>query len=78
MANVAQKVIVNLPREIRQEIQSGLLRHGKVKVVGLGIFEIKKIKSRMGRNPATGDVVMMPSYKKVKFRPTAALKEKVS
>lgn len=77
MANVAQKKIVDLPLELRHEIQAGLLRHRKVKVIGLGIFEVKKINARKGRNPATGEIVMMPAYKKVKFRPTAALKEKI-
>lgn len=78
MANISQKAIVNLPKELRTDIQGGLLRYGKVKVVGLGIFEIKKIKSRMGRNPASGEIVMMPAYSKVKFRPTASLKEQVA
>jgi len=78
MANQSQKCIVDLPKELRSEVQHGLLRYGKVKVVGLGIFEIKSIRSRRGRNPATGEIVRMPAYKKVKFRPTASLKEKIS
>lgn len=77
MSNVAQKKIINLPKEYRSEIQRGLLDFGKVKVVGLGIFEVKSIRSRRGRNPATGEIVNMPPYKKIKFRPTAALKGQV-
>lgn len=75
--NKRQKKIVNMPTEIRSEIRNGLLQHGKVKVVGLGIFENKQIPARAGRNPATGKIVQIPSYVKVKFKPTKSLKEAV-
>lgn len=78
MANTTQKKIIQLPLELRLEIQSGLFRYGKVKVVGLGIFEVKTIEARRGRNPASGEIMLMPAYKKVKFKPTAALKKKIS
>lgn len=75
MANQKQKKIVNLPMELRSQIQSGIVDHGKVKVVGLGIFETRKIPARPGRNPATGEIVKIRAYKKIKFRPTKSLKE---
>lgn len=77
MANKKQKKIVNLPKDLRTQVQKGLVRHGKVKVVGLGIFETKEIPSRPGRNPQSGEIVQIPAYKKIKFRPTKALKESV-
>jgi nucleoid DNA-binding protein len=77
MANVKQKKIVSLPTDLRSKIQKGLVRHGKVKVVGLGIFETREIPARPGRNPQSGMIVMIPSYLKIKFRPTKSLKEAV-
>jgi len=77
MANKAQKAIVSLDHPVRREIRRGLVKHGKVKVVGLGIFETRKIPARRGRNPQTSKIVMIPSYLKIKFRPTKALKEAV-
>lgn len=77
MANIAQKKIVTLPEKIRRGISAGLSRYGKVKVVGLGIFELRKIPSRLGRHPLSGDIVKFKSYYKIKFRPTKSLKEKV-
>lgn len=77
MANKKQRKIVKLPTDIRVEIKKGLKRHGKVKVVGLGIFETREIPSRRGRNPKTGKIVMIPSYIKIKFRPTKSLKEAI-
>ena len=77
MANLKQKKIVNLPMDIRNDITSGILKKGKVKVVGLGIFETRKIPSRTGRHPSTGEIVKFPAYIKVKFRPTKSLKEQL-
>ncbi|MGH7239250.1 MAG: HU family DNA-binding protein [Candidatus Saccharimonadales bacterium] len=77
MSNVKQKKIVSLPKELRSGIKSGLLKHGKVKVVGLGIFETRRVPARPGRNPQTGDIVKIPSYIKIKFRPTKQLKEAI-
>lgn len=74
MANKPQKATVRLPNELRDGISKGLKKHGKIKVVGLGIFELKKVKKRRGRNPATGDIMDMPAYQKIKYHPTAALK----
>lgn len=77
MANKKQRKIVKLPNDIRFEIKKGLKRYGKVKVVGLGIFETREIPSRRGRNPKTGKIVMIRSYLKIKFRPTKSLKEAI-
>jgi integration host factor subunit alpha len=75
MSNVSQKMIIPFPKELRASIVAGLLEYGKVKVSGLGIFEIKLINARKGRNPATGEVMTMPAYRKIKFRPTASIKQ---
>ena len=74
MGNKTQPSIVNLPNDLREAILEGLLKYGKVKVVGLGIFEVKKIPSRPGRNPKTGDIMQIKAYYKCKFRPTKTLK----
>ena len=77
MSNIKQKFIVKLPTELRDAIHGGLDMFGKVKVVGLGIFETKEVPSRPGRNPQTGEMMTIPSYYKIKYRPTASLKEKI-
>jgi nucleoid DNA-binding protein len=77
MANTKQPAIVSLPSDLRDEITVALLKHGKVKVVGLGIFEMREIPSRPGRNPKTGEIMQIKAYWKIKFRPTKQLKESV-
>ena len=69
-----QPCIIVLPNDLRDSITEGILKYGKVKIVGLGIFEVRKIPSRPGRNPKTGDIMQINAYYKCKFRPTKTLK----
>jgi len=75
MSNVPQKEIVQLPKEILAEIRKAIIEKGKVKITGLGIFETRQVKARRGRNPRTGAEIKIPAYTKIKFKPTASLKE---
>jgi DNA-binding protein HU-beta len=54
-----------------------LVKGNKVRIVGLGIFQVKRREARMGRNPQTGEPVKIKASKKVTFRPTKELKEAV-
>lgn len=49
----------------------------KVRITGLGIFQVKKRPARMGRNPATGETIKIKASKKVAFRAAKELKEQV-
>ena len=69
--------IIKLSEEIISGIRNAIIERGKVKVAGLGIFETLQVKARRGRNPRTGVELVIPSYIKVKFRPTSSLKEAV-
>src|ERR1700688_4434872 len=54
-----------------------LVKGNKVRIVGLGIFQVKKREARMGRNPQTGEAVKIKASKKVTFRAGKELKEAV-
>lgn len=41
---------------VKQFKKEGLLR-----LVGLGVFRKRKLKARLGRNPATGEQIMIPA-----------------
>ena len=49
----------------------------KVRVTGLGIFQVKKRPARMGRNPATGEAIKIKASKKIAFRPAKDLKDSI-
>lgn len=77
MNKTTAKTIVKLPDDVLGVIRTAIVRFGRVKVTGLGIFETKRVKARAGRNPRTGAPLTIPSYTKVRFRPTSSLKESV-
>ena len=49
----------------------------RIRIVGLGILQVRKRAARMGRNPATGEQIKIKASKKVSFRPSKELKESV-
>ena len=49
----------------------------RIRIVGLGILQVRKRAARMGRNPATGEAIHIKASKKVAFRAAKELKEAV-
>ena len=54
-----------------------LKKGDRSRLVGLGIFQVRKRAARMGRNPATGEPIKIKASKKVAFRAAKELKEAV-
>ena len=59
-------------------ITESLERGKKVELRNFGVFKVKQRKSRMGRNPRTGDAVPVPSRKVVVFKPGLKMKKKIT
>lgn len=56
----------------------GHLKKGeRIRMVGLGVLQVRKRAARMGRNPATGEPIQIKASKKVAFRASKDLKEAV-
>ena len=49
----------------------------RVKIVGLGILQVRNRVARMGRNPNTGEPIQIKASKRVAFRASKELKEAV-
>lgn len=58
-------------------ITKHLKKGERIRIVGLGILQVKKRAARMGRNPATGEAIQIKASKKVAFRAAKDLKEAV-
>ncbi len=54
-----------------------LKKGDRIRIVGLGILQVRKRAARMGRNPATGEAIKIKASKKVAFRAAKDLKEAV-
>ena len=48
-----------------------------LQIPGLGIFRLRKMKARIGRNPQTGEPIKIPARKKVGFTVAKTFKEAV-
>src|SRR4051794_18650297 len=68
---------VTMLTEMMDSIRGYLKKGAKIRIVGLGILQVRKREARMGRNPATGEAIKIKASKKVAFRAATALKEAV-
>jgi DNA-binding protein HU-beta len=60
--------------DVIEIITKHLKRGERIKMSGLGIFQVRHRKARMGRNPATGEPITIKASRKVAFRPAKDLK----
>jgi DNA-binding protein HU-beta len=63
--------------EFVQSLAEHLQQGTKIRIPGLGIFQVSARAARMGRNPATGEPIQIKASKKIAFRPAKELKEAI-
>ena len=71
---LSKKQSLEMLEELIGTITKHLKKGERVKIAGLGIFQVRNRAARMGRNPATGEPIQIKASKKVTFRATKALK----
>ncbi|MGC8553981.1 MAG: integration host factor subunit alpha [Candidatus Acidulodesulfobacterium sp.] len=59
-------------------IKSEIEEDGTIKLNGFGNFTIKEKKARKGRNPQTGESIIISERKVVKFKPSVVFKSEVN
>ena len=69
----AEAILTDLVTKITKHLKKG----ERIRIVGLGILQVRKRAARMGRNPATGEQIQIKASKKVAFRAAKELKEAV-
>ncbi len=72
-----KKEVENVLQALRNTVYKTLKKEAKIKLDGLGVFQVKDRKARMARNPRTGEMVKVPAKKVVKVRVLKDLKEAV-
>lgn len=50
----------------------------KVKISGFGNFEVREKESRVGRNPQTGDQIIIEARRVLSFKPSQVLKDMIN
>ena len=69
----ADEILTGLIDNVVKTVKKG----ESVKIPGLGIFRLRKMKARMGRNPQTGEPIKIPARKKVGFSVAKTFKQTV-
>lgn len=72
-----KKDVENMMEAVNNLIYKTLKKEKVIKLDGLGVFQLKDRKARLGRNPRTGETVQIAAKKVVKFRVVKALKDAV-
>ena len=62
---------------VRDHIVETLLSGNRVNLFGLGTFEVRATKEKMGRNPKTGESIKIPAGRKVVFKAAKGLKDQM-
>ena len=68
-----EEILTDLVTRVTKHLKKG----ERIRIVGLGILQVRKRAARMGRNPATGEAIHIKASKKVAFRAAKELKEAV-
>ena len=74
---LSRKQADELLNDLVETIVKAVKRGESVKIPGLGIFRLRKMKARIGRNPQTGEAIKIPARKKVGFSVAKTFKESV-
>ena len=74
---LSRRQIDELVNDLVDTIVKNVKKGESVKIPGLGIFRLRKMKARVGRNPQTGEAIKIPARKKVGFSVAKTFKESV-
>ena len=69
---------VELTESILDLVKETLARGETVKISGFGSFEVRDKKPRKGRNPQTGEEIVIDARRVITFGPSAVLKERMN
>jgi DNA-binding protein HU-beta len=74
---LSKRQALKLMEDLIGMITKHLVVGERVKIIGLGILQVRNRVARMGRNPNTGEPIQIKASKTVAFRASKELKEAV-
>ena len=72
---VDKQKAVQIVEDYIELIKEALEKESKVMLSGFGSYEVRYKPARRGRNPQTGDTIILPARKVVKFKPSQMLRK---
>lgn len=76
-SGLSQRLLGTLIDHLLEEIKKELDLGREVKISGFGTFGVKKTRVRPGRNPKTGEVVMISPFRKVYFHLSPSIRKEL-
>ena len=76
--SITQDEASNIIDTFASSVMSALGEGKEVSLMGFGNFSISKVEARAGRNPRTGEVIQIASYKQPRFKVGQKLKDAVN
>lgn len=73
----SKKDVELLTDALLDEIQDALARNEKVRFMGFGTFEVRVRAARNGKNPRTGEKILVPEMKMPAFKAGKVIKEAI-
>ena len=77
-AGVSEEEAVNLLERILELLRSTLRQGEPIVITGFGTFRVRSKDSRQGRNPRTGESLIIAARRVVTFRPSSLWKAEVN
>lgn len=75
---LTKKEAAEYVNEVLELMKETLESGEEIKVSGFGKFEVRHKEERMGRNPQTGDEIMIPERKVWRFKVSQVLKDELN
>ena len=77
-ASIYQKDASKIVNVFFNTIAKALLKEERVELRGFGVFDVKKRKARIARNPKNGDAVAVPAKSAPFFRMGKGMKDRLN
>lgn len=74
---VKQVVVRDIVQHTFDTIFEALKNGERIELRNFGVFQVKKRKKRIGRNPKTGEVIPVPERHTVVFKPGLEMKQSI-
>jgi len=78
VADLSKKDAENVVNTVFAQIMEALKSDDKIELRGFGSFRVRRRRSRLGRNPKTGDRVDVPSKRIPYFKPGKELRDLIN
>lgn len=75
---ISKAAVTDVFNSVFDSISQAVSNGDDVTLIGFGTFVVKQQNERRGRNPATGQEMLIPAKKVLKFRPGKQIKEAIN